>query len=129
MGFLGKNPESKTTKKSGRRLAILSVATKTWWTDANEQRHEKTEWHRIIVWNGLAEYAADKLKKGDHLYVVGTLVSNVYEKATGKGKNKPTVQVTAWQVKAFSIRKLDRKETVPTAPATPAEAQPSDEPF
>jgi single-strand DNA-binding protein len=52
MGFLGKNPESKSTKKTGRTLAILSLATKTWWTGKDEQRKEKTEWHRVIVmWN------------------------------------------------------------------------------
>ncbi len=52
MGFLGKSPESKSTKKTGRTLAILSFATKTWWTGTDEQRHEKTEWHRIVViWN------------------------------------------------------------------------------
>jgi single-strand DNA-binding protein len=127
MGFLGKNPESKTTKKSGRKLAILSLATKTWWTDANEQRHEKTEWHRIIVWNGLAEYVADKLKKGDHVYAVGTLVSNVYEKEVGKGKSKAKVQVTVWQIKAFSIRKLDRKDTAPASPSATAAQSPTDE--
>jgi single-strand DNA-binding protein len=118
MGFLGKSPESKSTKKTGRTLAILSLATKSWWKDKDEQPQEKTEWHRIIVWNGLAAYAANKLKKGDHLYVVGTLVSNVYEKEVGKGKNKSKTRITAWQIKAFSIRKLDRKETLPTAPAT-----------
>src|ERR1700683_1623413 len=128
MGFLGKSPESKSTKKTGRTLAILSLATKTWWKDKDEQPQEKTEWHRIIVWNGLAEYAADKLKKGDHLYVVGTLVSNVYEKEIGKGKNKSKAQITAWQIKAFSIRKLDRKETVPTAPAA-VKMHPEDIPF
>jgi single-strand DNA-binding protein len=116
MGFLGKNPESKSTKTSGRKLAILSLATKTSWTDDNEQRHEKTEWHRIIVWNGLAEYVADKLKTGDHLYVVGTLVSSTYEKEVGQGKTKAKAQITSWQVKAFSIRKLDRKDAAPTAP-------------
>jgi single-stranded DNA-binding protein len=57
-------------------------------------------------------------KKGDHLYVVGTLVSTVFEKEVGKGKNKAKAQITAWQIKAFSIRKVDRKESVPTAPAT-----------
>jgi single-strand DNA-binding protein len=129
MGFLGKNPESKSTKKTGRTLAILSLATKTWWKDKDEQPQEKTEWHRIIVWNGLAEYAADKLRKGDHLYVVGTLASNVYEKEVGKGKSKAKVQATAWQIKAFSIRKLDRKEAIPIAPAAPAEAQTTDQPF
>jgi len=41
LGFLGKNPGSKTTKKSGRKLVILSLATKTWWTDANEQRYDQ----------------------------------------------------------------------------------------
>jgi hypothetical protein len=75
--------------------------------------NEKTEWHRVI-WNGLAEYAADKLKKGDHLYVVGTLVSNVYEKEVGKGKNKAKAPIMSWQIKAFSIRKVDRKDTAPT---------------
>ena len=73
-------------------------------------------------------YAADKLKKGDHLYVAGTLVSNVYEKEIGKGKNKGKVQITAWQIKAFSIRKLDRKESAPTAPAT-EKTQPEEAPF
>jgi single-strand DNA-binding protein len=131
MGFLGKNPESKTTKKSGRKLTILSLATKTWWTDKNEERHDKTEWHRIIVWNGLADYAADKLKKGDHLYVVGTLVSNAYEKDVGKGKSKAKIEIMSWQVKAFSIRKLDRKDTAPATPseaAAQAHAQPEEEP-
>jgi single stranded DNA-binding protein len=127
MGFLGKNPESKTTKKSARRLAILSLATKSWWTDANEQRHEKTEWHRVIVWNGLAEYVTDKLKKGDHIYAVGTLVSNVYEKEVGKGKAKAKAQITSWQIKAFSIRKLDRKDAAPAAPSAAAAQSPTDE--
>ena len=128
MGFLGNNPERKSTKNVGRTLATLSLATKTWWTGTDEERHEKTEWHRIIVWNGLAEYAADKLKKGDHLYIAGTLVSNVYEKEVGKGKNKAKAQITSWQIKAFSIRKLDRKESAPTAPSA-AETQPENAPF
>jgi single-strand DNA-binding protein len=127
MGFLGKNPESKSTKKTGRKLAILSLATKTWWTDANEQKQEKTEWHRVIVWNGLAEYVADKLKKGDHVYVAGTLVSNVYEKEVGKGKGKTKVQITTWQIKAFSIRKLDRKDTAPAPPSAAKAPAPTDE--
>jgi single-strand DNA-binding protein len=129
MGFLGKNPESNSTKKSGRTLAILPLATKTWWTGKDEQRNEKTEWHRILVWNGLAEYATEKLKKGDHLYVVGMLVSNVFEKQIGKGKTKIKTEVTSWQIKAFSIRKLDRKESAPAAPSATPEAQPGEDPF
>jgi single-strand DNA-binding protein len=121
-GFLGKNPESKTTTKSGRKLTILSLATKTWWTDGNEQRREKTEWHRVIAWQNLA--IADSLTKGDCVHVVGTLVSNVYEKEVGKGKSKAKAQLTSWQIKAFSIRKLDRKDTA--AATASAEAQPGE---
>jgi single stranded DNA-binding protein len=127
IGYLGKNPEHKTAKKSGRAFAILSLATQSAWKDANEEWQRKVEWHRLIVWNGLAEYAADKLKKGDHLYVVGTLVSNVYEKEVGKGKTKAKAQIRAWQIKPFSIRKLDRKESAPTTPST-AEPHPEDAP-
>lgn len=71
---------------------------------------------------------ADKLKKGDHLYVVGRLVSSTYEKEVGKGKAKAKAQITSWQVKAFSIRKLDRKDTGPTAPGA-AGTQPEGAPL
>ena len=68
----------------------------------------KTEWHRVVAWNGLGEYAASKLRKGDHIYVEGTLVSSTYNKDFGKGKNTVTVSLRSWQVKADSIRKLNR---------------------
>jgi hypothetical protein len=60
---------------------------------------------------------------------VGTLVSNIYAKEVGKRKNGAKAQITSWQIKAFSISKLDRKESAPTAPAAPAEARPEGEPF
>jgi len=88
-------------------------AHKRAWKGADENWHSKVEWHALIAWNGLGEYAAGKLKKGDHLYVEGTLVSSVYEKEVGKGKNKVNVPITAWQVKAETIRKLNRAKTVP----------------
>ena len=55
-------------------------------------------------------------------------MSNVYEKEVGKGRNKAKVPVTSWQIKAFSIRKLDRKESAAAAPSTMAEAQPRGNP-
>jgi single-strand DNA-binding protein len=76
IGYLGKNPEHKTVKKTGRTFAILSLATQSAWKDANEEWQRRVEWHRLIAWNGLGEYAASKLKKGDHLYVEGMLVSS-----------------------------------------------------
>jgi len=77
----------------------------------------------------LGEYAAGKLKKGDQLYVEGMLVSNIYEKEVGKGKNKVKVPFTSWQIKAQSIRKLNHvKKAQPAAPR-PGEVQADDIPF
>jgi len=95
IGYLGKNPEHKKAKKTSRTFAILSLATQSAWKDANEEWQRRVEWHRLIAWNGLGEYAAGKLKKGDHLYVEGMLVSSTYEKEVGKGKNKVKVPIMA----------------------------------
>jgi single-strand DNA-binding protein len=76
IGYLGKNPEYKSVKTTDRKYAVLSLATQRSWKGADEEWHSKTEWHRVIAWNGLSEYAAAKLPKGDHIYVEGTLVSS-----------------------------------------------------
>ncbi len=128
IGYLGKNPERKTAKNTGRTFAVLSLATQSAWKDANEEYQRKVEWHRMVAWNGLGEYAAGKLKKGDHVYVEGMLVSSTYEKEVGKGKNKTKVTLTSWQVKARSIRKLNLTKAAKAAPA-PVEPQPSETPF
>ena len=128
IGHLGKNPEHKITKNTGRTYAVLSLATQRAWKDANEEWQRRVEWHRLVAWNGLGEYAAGKLKKGDHVYVEGTLVSSTYSKIVGKGKNKTNVTITGWQVKAQSIRKLTTTKGG-AAPPVPSEPEPSEIPF
>jgi len=128
IGYLGKNPEHKTTKQTGRTFALLSLATQSAWKDANEEWQRKVEWHRLIAWNGLGEYAANKLRKGDHLYVEGMLVSSIYDKEVGKGKNKTTLVLTSWQIKVQSIRKLNRAKSA-QAEAAPVEPRSVDTPF
>jgi single-strand DNA-binding protein len=127
IGYLGKNPEHKSVPASDRKYAVLLLATQRSWKGADEEWHSKTEWHRVVAWNGLGEYAAAKLRKGDHVYVEGTLVSSVYEKMLGKGKI--TVPLKLWQVKADSIRKLNRtkKEQVPEK--APLGVHPEEVPF
>jgi len=90
---------------------------------------KENRFHVTYAWNGLGEYAATKLRKGDHIYVEGTLVSSTFEKEFGKGKSKITVPFKAWQVKADSIRKLNRakKEQVPDK--APVDARPEEVPF
>ena len=129
IGYLGRNPEQKPVRGSDRKYAVLSLATQRSWKGADEEWHSKTEWHRVVAWNGLGEYAAAKLRKGNHIYVEGVLVSSTYQKEFGKGKNKVTVPIKAWQVKADSIRKLNRAHKDQVRESGPVAEQPEEVPF
>ena len=129
IGYLGKNPEHKSVRGLDRKYAVLSLATQRSWKGADEEWHSKTEWHRIVAWNGLGEYAATKLRKGDHIYVEGSLVSSTFDREIGKGKNKTTVPFKTWQVKADSIRKLNRVGKDHVRDTVPVPAQPEEAPF
>ena len=70
-----------------------------------------------------------RLRKGDHIYVEGTLVSSTYDKSFGKGKSTVTVSLRSWQVKADSIRKLNRARKDQVTDSVPANEQPEEVPF
>jgi len=71
IGFSGKEPEQKFTK-NGAAYTVLSLATKTSWKNDNDEWESRTEWHRIIAWSKLGEFALT-LTKGAHLQVEGEL--------------------------------------------------------
>ena len=96
IGFLGSEPET-TYTPSGKAVATLSLATKTSWMK-DDERKERTEWHRIQAWAKLAEYAAG-FKKGAHLRVEGELRSREYETDSG-------VKVRTYVIVASSIVNL-----------------------
>ena len=76
IGNLGADPEVRSTS-GGTRVATLSVATSRRWTSASGEQQEKTEWHRVVLWNTkfqqLADVAEKYLKKGDKVFVEGRL--------------------------------------------------------
>jgi single-strand DNA-binding protein len=74
IGHLGADPEVKHTQ-SGNIVANLRVATSERWRDKQTgERKEKTEWHRIVIWNeGLAKVAEQYLKKGSKVFISGKL--------------------------------------------------------
>ena len=74
IGNLGADPEMRRTQ-DGRPIANLSVATSETWRDkATGERREKTEWHRVVIFNeGLCRIAEQYLKKGSKVYLEGAL--------------------------------------------------------
>lgn len=80
VGSLGKDPEIRTLN-NGDRVANLSVATSESWRDkASGEKKEKTEWHRVVVFNdNLTKVAESYLKKGSSVYLEGKLQTRKYE--------------------------------------------------
>ena len=80
IGHLGRDPEMKYTP-SGVPVANFSIATSETWKDKNTgEKQEKTEWHRIVAWNRLAEICGEYLKKGSQVYLEGKLQTRSWDK-------------------------------------------------
>src|SRR5258708_24832480 len=86
-GNLGKDPEVRGTQ-DGRPIANLSVATSETWRDkATGERKEKTEWHRVVIFNeGLCKVAEQYLKKGAKVYIEGALQTRKWTDQSGAEK-------------------------------------------
>jgi single-strand DNA-binding protein len=87
VGNLGKDPEIRRTQ-DGRPIANLSVATSETWRDkATGERKEKTEWHRVVIFNeGLCRIAEQYLKKGAKVYLEGSLQTRKWQDKDGHDK-------------------------------------------
>ncbi len=83
IGNLGADPELRTTP-SGARVANLSVATSRRWSNRQGEQQEKTEWHKVIFWDKLAEVCERYLKRGDRVYVEGSIEYRQYEDKDGQ---------------------------------------------
>jgi len=84
VGNLGRDPEVRSTQ-DGLKIVNLSVATSENWRDKNSgERREKTEWHRVVIFNErLAEVAEKYLRKGSKIYVEGALQTRKWTDQSG----------------------------------------------
>ena len=87
IGNLGADPEIKRTQ-DGRPIANLRIATSDSWRDKNTgERKEKTEWHRVVIFNeGLCKVAEQYLKKGAKVYIEGQLQTRKWTDKDGAEK-------------------------------------------
>jgi single-strand DNA-binding protein len=85
IGNLGAEPEIRSTN-TGTRVATLSIATSRRWTSRSGEQQEKTEWHRVVCWDKLAEICERYLKKGDRVYVEGSIEYRQWEGQDGQTK-------------------------------------------
>lgn len=88
VGHVGRDPDVQSTA-SGAKVAHFSLAT-TRRIPRDSGFEERTQWHRLTLWNGLAELADEYIRKGDRLYVEGRMEYDSYEK---NGVTIPTAEV------------------------------------
>jgi single-strand DNA-binding protein len=85
IGNLGRDPEMRSTQ-DGARIATLNLATSETWRDRTSgERKERTEWHRVVVFNErLSEVAAKYLHKGSKVYIEGALQTRKWTDNAGQ---------------------------------------------
>ena len=87
VGNLGRDPEVRQTQ-DGRPIVQLSIATSETWRDKGSgERRERTEWHRVVIFNeNLCKVAQDYLTKGRKVYIEGTLQTRKWQDQSGQDK-------------------------------------------
>jgi len=112
IGHVGRKPELRHTA-SGGAVALFSVATNDVWTDKEGDRQERTEWHRIVAWRGLADTVAEHLDGGRQVHVQGVLRTRDWTDATGSKRTITEVHAT----RVLFLGRRSRADEVAEPPA------------
>ena len=98
VGNLGRDPEVRHAQ-DGTKIANLSIATSETWKDRNSgERREKTEWHRVVIFNErLADIAERYLKKGSTVYIEGSLQTRKWTDQSGQDRYSTEVVLTRFK--------------------------------
>ncbi len=103
VGNVGRDPDVQITK-GGAKVAHFSLATNRWTGGNGEEGREETDWHRLTLWNRLAQFAEDFVRKGDRVYVEGQLEYDSYER---DNQSIHTAEVTVRELVLLSNRKAE----------------------
>jgi single-strand DNA-binding protein len=86
VGNIGKDPETRYMP-NGKAVTNFSVATSESWTDRTSgDKQERTEWHNVVLFEKLAEIAAEYLRKGSQVYIEGSLRTRKWQDKEGKDR-------------------------------------------
>lgn len=121
VGNLGDDPKCSYTA-SGSAISNITVATSETWKDKQSgQPQERTEWHRVVFFNRLAEIAGEYLKKGSKVYVEGSLRTRKWQDQ--QGAERYTTEIVAAEMQMLDGRGDDKpKQSAPEQNKAPAPA-------
>src|SRR3990167_2096090 len=102
IGNLGANPEVRYTP-NGNAVVSLSIATSSGWKDKQTgEMQEKTEWHRLVFFNRLAEIVGEYLRKGSKVFVEGSLQTRKWQDKNGQ--DRYTTEIVANEMQMLDAR-------------------------
>lgn len=102
VGNLGKDPEVRYMP-SGGAVTNITLATSETWKDKNTgEPQDRTEWHRVVFFNRLAEIAGEYLKKGSKVYVEGALRTRKWQ--GNDGQDRYTTEIVAAEMQMLDSR-------------------------
>ena len=116
VGTLGQDPEVKYTA-SGSAVVNVSVATNESWKDKQTgEAQERTEWHRVVMFNKLAEIAAQYLKKGSQAYFEGKIQTRKWQDQSGN--DRYSTEIVANDMQMLGGRPQGGGSSVPFEPSS-----------
>jgi single-strand DNA-binding protein len=121
IGNLGRDPEVRTTQ-TGKTVVTLVIATGESWKDEGGNRVERTEWHRIVIFNeGLGQIAEKYLQKGSKVYLEGKLCTRKWQDQSGADRYSTEIHLAPYN--GVLIFLDGRRDGDPTAAASTADGR------
>ncbi|MCB1838473.1 MAG: single-stranded DNA-binding protein, partial [Alcanivoracaceae bacterium] len=102
IGNLGKDPETRFMPSGGAVTNITLATSESWKDKQSGQMQERTEWHRVVFFNKLAEIAGEYLKKGSKVYIEGSLRTRKWQGQDGQ--DRYTTEIVADQMQMLDSR-------------------------
>jgi single-strand DNA-binding protein len=114
LGRLGSDPEVRNLP-SGGKVVSFSIATSENYTNKEGVKVEQTEWHRIELWEGLANVAEQYLKKGDMAYIEGKIRTEKWTDKEGVERSTVKIRGNSMQLVGGKGRDIDDNDAAPAS--------------
>jgi len=115
IGRLGAEPQVRYTPNNVPVVSV-NIATNEAWTSQDGQVHERTDWHRIVLWRKLAEISAQYLHKGSKVYIEGKLQTRSYDDPNQAGVKRYITEIIADNMQMLETRQEGMSAEVPPLP-------------
>ena len=102
VGNLGQDPETRYVPSGGAVTNVTLATSESWKDKQTGQPQERTEWHRVVFFNRLAEIAGEYLKKGSKVYVEGSLRTRKWQDQSGQ--DRYTTEIVAAEMQMLDSR-------------------------